>query len=318
MPKYFSAYTEPETQNYVERARRFKLVCAKLNHQVNRNVNPSIIELDYLHPRYLTSWNLSNIPNNEDFAIHRQGQRIGNPAMANICNPNYRKAIIDWCHRMIAVGIDGIMVDVPLWYSKWNEGQIHESDEFKGIPINTDHPLEIAGAVFVNEIREALYPKLVIPNIGSADGCYWPGPATTMLRQMPQLLIEVAFNFANLIFPVKIPKTATTLMIGFEDAARTNALTAVVISHLLAEDNIYFGYNDYMWSNYHEVDLGKPFQPAATINQVYFRQFERGNVVLNMSAVPYRVTGTLINPDLSERAVTNYEVQPKTGVLMRR
>jgi hypothetical protein len=101
--------------------------------------------------------------------------------MANITHEGYRRFLID---QMVGLAdgslygtanatgpVDGIMVDLGVYYPAFNDGLIDKTDEFYGIPLDDNHPYALGFVTFYSDLIEGLDGRLpravdIMPNYG--------------------------------------------------------------------------------------------------------------------------------------------------------
>lgn len=105
------------------------------------------------------------------------------PNMANITNTDYRWFLIDQMEHMadgtaygasIATGpVDGMMIDLGVWYPFFNEGVIDKTSEFYRLALDESHPYAQGFITFYPELAEGLASRLgkpidIMPNFTDA------------------------------------------------------------------------------------------------------------------------------------------------------
>lgn len=111
--------------------------------------------------------------------------------MANITHPGYRQFLVDQMQAIADASIygettaagpvDGIMVDLGVYYPVFNEGVINKTDEFYGVPLDDSHPYALGFLSFYTELIEGLdgrfgRPIDVMPNYGDIFFIASPDP----------------------------------------------------------------------------------------------------------------------------------------------
>jgi len=135
-------------------------------------------------------WNPDRQPNDPPASAteRSQSRAVGLPKqinvpwqMANITHEGYRRFLIDQMAALAdgslygvanATGpVDGIMVDLGVYYPVFNDGLIDKTDEFYGIPLDDNHPYALGFVTFYSDLIEGLDGRLpravdIMPNYG--------------------------------------------------------------------------------------------------------------------------------------------------------
>jgi len=135
-------------------------------------------------------WNPDRLPDDPPASAteRSQSRAVGLPKqinvpwqMANITHEGYRRFLIDQMAALAdgsfygvanATGpVDGIMVDLGVYYPVFNEGLIDKTDEFYGVPLDDYHPYALGFVTFYSDLIEGLDGRLprpidIMPNYG--------------------------------------------------------------------------------------------------------------------------------------------------------
>jgi hypothetical protein len=135
-------------------------------------------------------WNPDRLPDDPPSSAteRAQSRAVGMPfgvtdpwRMANITHAPYRRFLIDEIAALAdgsllgatnATGpVDGIMVDLGVWYPIFNDGVINKTNEFYGVPLDDSHPYARGFVTFYTDLIEGLEGRLgrspdIMPNYG--------------------------------------------------------------------------------------------------------------------------------------------------------
>ena len=136
-------------------------------------------------------WNPDRSPDDPPASAteRAQSRAVGMPfgtvdpwRMANITHAGYRRFLIDQMTALAdgslygaanATGpVDGIMVDIGVYYPVFNDGVVNKTDEFYGVPLDDSHPYALGFVSHYTELIEGLDGRLsrpvdVMPNYGN-------------------------------------------------------------------------------------------------------------------------------------------------------
>jgi hypothetical protein len=127
-----------------------------------------------------------------------QSRAVGQPfgtsepwRMANVNHPGYRRFFLDQMTALAdgsmygaanATGpVDGILIDLGVYYPVFNDGVIQKTDEYYGVPLDDSHPYALGFISFYTELIEGLdgrfsRPIDVMPNYGDVFFLASPDP----------------------------------------------------------------------------------------------------------------------------------------------
>jgi hypothetical protein len=133
-------------------------------------------------PGVVPGWNPDRAPDDPPASATERSQsravgvpyRMDDPyQMANITHEGYRRFLIDQMAALAdgsltggppATGlVDGIMVDLGVYYPHFKEGVIDKTDEFYGIPLDYDHPYARGFVTFYADLIEGLDDRISRP-----------------------------------------------------------------------------------------------------------------------------------------------------------
>ena len=132
-------------------------------------------------------WNPDRLPDDPPASAteRSQSRAVGMPSgtaapfrMANITHEGYRRFLLD---QMTALAdgsllganrpVDGILVDLGVYYPLFNEGIINKTEEFYNVPLDDYHPYAVGFLTFYADLIEELESRLgrpvdIMPNYG--------------------------------------------------------------------------------------------------------------------------------------------------------
>jgi hypothetical protein len=157
--------------------------------------------------------------------------------LANINDEGYRRFLVDLMERLMdgslygaanfSGPVDGIMVDVGVFYPQFNEGLLGHTAEYFGIPLDYSHPYAEGFVDFYTELADELNDRIpqgvdLMPNYGNASFLNRPDPLSQgTLEVVDWVWAEVWVMYRG----YHIPNSGPTRVISYDkdyDAAVAN------------------------------------------------------------------------------------------------